>query len=215
MLSKIKTISLQGLDGIIITVEVDTTEGIPYWDIVGLPDTSIRESRERIKSSIKNSGIEFLNRRYIINLSPADIRKEGAILDLPIAIGVLASIGKLNDCEYEDTVFVGELALDGTIRSVNGVLPICIEAKRLGIKNVIVPKQNENEAAVVDGLDIYGVSNLIQVINFLNRKIYLKSTKINIEKFFQNKDKELLDFSEVVGQESVKRALEVAAARKS
>lgn len=215
MLSNIKTISLQGLDGIIITVEVDTTEGMPYWDIVGLPDTSIRESRERIKSAIKNSGIEFLNRRYIINLSPADIKKEGAILDLPIAVGVLASLGILDEGEFEDTIFIGELALDGFIRSVNGVLPICIEAKKLGIKNVVVPLQNANEAAVVEGLKIYGVSNLIQVINFLNKKITLQPTKINIEKFFQNSNKELLDFSEVVGQESVKRALEVAAARKS
>lgn len=212
MLSNIKTMSLQGLEGIIITVEVDITEGMPGWEIVGLADTSIKESKERIKSAIKNSGIEFLSRKYIVNLSPADIRKEGALLDLPIAVGVLASMGILKEGEFEDTIFIGELALDGSVREVNGVLPMCIEALNLGIKRVVVPIKNAKEAAIVENLEVYGVENLIQVINFLNKKVNLSKTIVDIDKFFQIKETDLLDFSEVTGQESVKRALEIAAA---
>ena len=212
MLSNIKTMTLQGLDGILITVEIDTTEGLPCWEIVGLPDASIKESRERIKSAIKNSGYDFYTRKYIVNLSPADIRKEGAMLDLPIAVGILSAIGVLTEGEYSDTIFIGELALDGTIRKVNGVLPICIEALKYGIKRVLVPVENANEAAVVSGLDVYGVTHLTQVINFLNKKIVLEKTSIDIKKYFKNNEKDLLDFSEVAGQQAVKRALEVAAA---
>lgn len=212
MLSNIKTMTLQGLDGNIITVEVDISEGMPGWEIVGLPDTSIRESKERVKAAIKNSGINFLSRKYIVNLSPADIRKEGALLDLPIAVGVLASLGVLNEGEFEDTIFIGELALDGSVREVHGVLPICIEALRLGIKRVIVPKKNANEAAIVENLEVYGVENLIQLINFLNKKVNIAKTIVDIEQFFKKKETDLLDFSEVTGQDSVKRALEIAAA---
>ena len=212
MLSNIQTMALQGLDGIIINVEVDITEGMPGWEIVGLPDTSIRESRERIKSAIKNSGIEFLNRKYVVNLSPADIKKEGAILDLPIAVGVLASTGFIFENEFKDTIFIGELALDGTIRSVNGVLPICVEALKHGIKRVLVPFDNANEAALVENLDVYGVTNIIQVVNFLNKITNLPKAKVDISKYFQQSNNNVLDFMEVAGQESVKRALEVAAA---
>lgn len=215
MLSNIKTIALQGLDGIIINVEVDISEGLPGWEIVGLPDTSIRESRERIKSAVKNSGIDFLNRKYIVNLSPADIRKEGSILDLPIAVGVLASIGVLYENSFDDTIFIGELALDGSIRKVNGVLPICVEALKHNFKKIVVPTENAKEAAVVENLEVYGISNLIQLVNFLNKKINLPRITVNIEQFFENENKLGLDFSEVAGQEAVKRALEVAAARLS
>lgn len=212
MLSNIKTMSLQGLDGIIITVEVDVSDGMPGWEIVGLPDTSIKEAKERVRAAIKNSGIDFLSRKYIVNLSPADIRKEGALLDLPIAVGVLSSLGILNEGEFEDTIFIGELALDGSVREVHGILPICIEALRLGIKKVIVPKLNANEAAIVENLEVYGVDNLTQVINFLNKKVNISKTVVDIEQFFKKKETDLLDFSEVTGQESVKRALEIAAA---
>lgn len=212
MLSNTKTIVLQGLEGIIITIEVDISGGLPGWEIVGLPDVSIKESKERIRSAIKNSGIEFLSRKYIVNLSPAGIRKEGSSLDLPISVGVLSAMGVLYEGEFKDTIFIGELALDGSIREVTGVLPICIEARRLGIKRVLVPLKNAKEAAIVDGIDVYGVSDLIQVVNFLNKKINLNPIKINIEEFFSKKENESLDFSEVCGQESIKRALEIAAA---
>lgn len=212
MLSNIKTMALQGLEGIIITVEVDITEGMPGWEIVGLADTSIKESKERIRSAIKNSGFEFLSRKYIVNLSPASIRKEGSLLDLPIAVGVLSSMGILEEGEFENTIFIGELALDGSVIEVNGILPICIEAFNRGIKRVIVPEKNAKEAAIVEGVDVYGISNLVQLVNFLNKKINLTKTTIDIEQYFKNKENELLDFSEVTGQESVKRALEIAAA---
>ncbi len=215
MLSNIKTMCLQGLDGIIITVEVDISEGMPSWEIVGLPDTGIRESRERIKSAIKNSGINFLNRKYIVNLSPADIRKEGALLDLPIAVGILSANGILEEGEFEDTIFIGELALDGSVRKINGALPICIEALKHKIKRIIVPIENAKEAAVVENIDVYGVSNLTQVVNLLNKKINMPKTTVDINNFFKKQKKDYLDFSEVAGQEGVKRALEVAAARKS
>ncbi len=215
MLSNIKTIALQGLDGIIITVEVDITEGMPGWEIVGLPDASIKESKERIKSAIKNSGIDFLNRKYIVNLSPADIRKEGSMLDLPIAVGALASMGVLNEEAFDDTIFVGELALDGSVRPVNGVLPICIEALKHKFKRVVVPMENAKEAAVVENLEIYGIDNLVQLVNFLNKKINLSPVSVDIQDFFSKEKQNSLDFSEVAGQESVKRALEVAAARRT
>lgn len=212
MLSNIKTIVLQGLEGFVITVEVDVGDGLPGWEIVGLPDTSIKESKERVRTAIKNSGIEVYSRKYIVNLAPADIRKEGTLLDLPIAIGILGSIGELNESEFDDTIFVGELALDGGIRSVNGILPICIEAKRLGFKRIIIPIENVNEAAVVEGIEVYGVDNLFQVKSFLNNEIILKPYVLNKPIIEIENELEKEDFSEVQGQECVKRALEIAAA---
>lgn len=212
MISKVKTITLQGLEGILINVEVDVSGGLPSWDIVGLPDASIRESKERVRSAIKNSDIEIASRKYIINLSPADIKKEGSLLDLPIAVGVLSALNEINQNQFDDTIFVGELALDGKVRAVEGVLPICVEALKLGINNIVVPRENAEEAAIVEGLNVIGVSNLSQVVNFLNHKIKIPQTKIDINKFFEDNSNEIIDFSEVNGQESVKRALEIAAA---
>lgn len=142
LLSFVKSMCLQGLEGILIDVQVDISSGMPCWEIVGLPDTNIRESKERIRTAIKNCGIELLSRRYVINLSPANVRKTGAILDLAIAVGILTSMKIIKKINLEDTIFIGELSLDGKINKVNGVLPICIEAKKKGIKRVILPKEN-------------------------------------------------------------------------
>lgn len=142
LLSFVKSMCLQGLEGILIDVQVDISSGMPCWEIVGLPDTNIRESKERIRTAIKNCGIELLSRRYVINLSPANVRKTGAILDLAIAVGILISMKIIKKINLEDTIFIGELSLDGKINKVNGVLPICIEAKKKGIKRVILPKEN-------------------------------------------------------------------------
>lgn len=142
MLSFVKSMCLQGLEGILINVEIDISSGMPCWEIVGLPDTNIKESKERVRTAIKNCGIELLSRRYIINLSPANVRKTGAILDLAIAVGILISMKIINNINLEDTVFIGELSLDGKLNKINGVLPICIEAKNKGIKRVILPKEN-------------------------------------------------------------------------
>ena len=134
MLSNVKSMSLQGLEGYVVNVQVDVSAGIPYWEIVGLPDISVRESKERVRSAIKNSGYELQSRRIVVNLAPANTKKEGSFFDLPIAIGVLICMGEIQNVDLENTVFIGELSLDGKINSVNGVLPMCIEAKKLGIK---------------------------------------------------------------------------------
>ena len=128
MLSVVKSMSLQGLDGVLIEVEVDISSGMPCYDVVGLPDTNIRESKERVRTAIKNCEIELPSRKYIINLSPANIRKDGAILDLAIAVGILKSMGIINEINLQDVIFIGELSLDGKINKINGILPICVEA---------------------------------------------------------------------------------------
>ncbi len=128
MLSVVKSMSLQGLDGVLIDVEVDISSGMPCYDVVGLPDTNIRESKERVRTAIKNCEIELPSRKYIINLSPANIRKDGAILDLAIAVGILKSMGIINEINLQDVIFIGELSLDGKINKINGILPICVEA---------------------------------------------------------------------------------------
>lgn len=212
MLSIVKSMSLQGLDGVLIDVEVDISSGMPCWDVVGLPDTNIRESKERVRTAIKNCGIELLSRKYIINLSPANIRKDGAILDLAIAVGILKSMNIINEIDLDRVIFIGELSLDGKINKTNGILPICVEAYKKGIKKIILPKENTKEAAIVKGLDVIGVEDLIQVIEYLNNKIKIEPEEININNILKKDSKNILDFSEVKGQELTKRALEIAAA---
>lgn len=212
MISNIKTISLNGIDGNLVEVQTDIAGGLPNIEIVGLPDTSVRESKERIRTAIKNSEIEFPSRKIVINLAPASTKKEGTSYDLPIAVGILQALGEITTNNLENTIFIGELSLDGKINRINGVLPMCIEAINLGIKRVILPKANEREAAVIKGLEIIGVKDLKEVVDYLNKKIIIKSTQIDILKEFNKKDKQDLDFSEVKGQENVKRALEIAAA---
>lgn len=212
MISNIKTISLSGIEGTLVEVQTDITGGLPTFEIVGLPDTSVRESKERIKSAIKNSNIEFPSRRIIINLAPASTKKEGTSYDLPIAIGILLAQNEIINNKLENTIFIGELSLDGKINRINGVLPMCIEAINLGIRKVILPKANEREAAVIKNLEIIGVSNLKEVIEYLNGNKTIEKARVDILKIFNNKNKEQSDFSEVKGQENVKRALEIAAA---
>ena len=204
--------SLIGLEGYLVNIEIDVSAGIPCWDIVGLPDASVKEAKERVRTAIKNSGYDMQSRKIVVNLSPADIKKEGSFFDLPIAIGILACSGNINKKSIEDTIFIGELSLDGKINKVNGVLPMCIEAKKLGIKRVILPIENTKEAAVVKEIEVIGAKSLIEVVNFLNYKIHIESTKFDLKKLFHNREAEILDFSEVKGQENIKRALEIAAA---
>ena len=212
MISIVKTMVLHGLIGTIVNVEVDVSGGMPAWTIVGLPDTGIKESKDRIKTAIKNCGIELLSRKYIINLSPANIRKEGAGLELAIAVAILQSIGKITDFNSEEVLLIGELSLDGKINKINGMLPICLEALKYGIKKIIVPFENALEASIVEGIEVIGVKNLSEVIDYLNSKIQINPIKSNISEMFKNSIKSNLDFSEVKGQESIKRALEIAAA---
>ena len=216
MLSVVKSIALQGLDGVLVRIEVDISSGLPSWDIVGLPDVSIKESKERVRTSIKNCGINLLSRKYVINLSPANIKKQGSIFDLAIAVGILHASEEIDgNTEIDDTIFIGELSLDGRVEAVNGVLPMCIEALKFGIKRVIVPKQNTVEASCVEGLKVIGVSSLQETIDYLNGKIELGEEVFDNEKVFNNSENYSIDFNEVKGQAGTKRALEIAVARKS
>lgn len=194
-------------------MQVDVSAGMPNWEVVGLPDASVKESKERVRTAIKNSGFDFQSRKIVINLAPADTRKEGSFFDLPIAIGILLDFEDIKLQNLEDTVFIGELSLNGRINKVNGILPMCIEAKKLGIKRVILPEENAKEASIVAGLSVIGASYLVDVVEYLNGDIDLQPTKNDIGGLFNKKQKYSLNFSEVKGQENIKRALEVAAAR--
>lgn len=212
MLSKIKTISLHGLEGYLIEVQVDVSAGMPSWEVVGLPDISVKEAKERVRTAIKNSGFEFQSRKIVVNMAPADVRKEGTFFDLPIAIGILLDFGEIAKIKEENIAFVGELSLDGKVNKVNGILPICVEARKLGIQKIIVPKENAKEGAIVKDIEVIGVETLSQVVDYLNDEIQLIPEEVNLDNVFKNKASNVLDFSEVKGQENIKRALEVAAA---
>ncbi len=216
MLSVIKSIALQGLNGILVNIEVDISSGLPSWDIIGLPDVSVKESKERVRTAIKNLGINLLSRKYVINLSPANVKKIGSVFDLAMAIGILQASSEINeDLKLDDTIFIGELSLDGEVEGVNGVLPMCIEALKFGIKRVIVPKKNLVEASCVEGLKVIGVSSLKETMDYLNGKIEITQEKFDSKKIFGVNEKYNIDFSEVKGQKATKRALEIAVARKS
>ena len=149
MLSITKTMTLHGLQGFLIDVQVDVSSGMPTWDIVGLPDTSVKEAKERVRTAIKNSGYELFSRKIVVNLAPANIKKEGSIFDLPIAIGILMSLDIIYGKGKEDTLLIGELSLNGDLNPIAGALPICIEAKKLGIRRVILTQSNAKEASVI------------------------------------------------------------------
>ena len=218
MVSKVITSTVIGLDAYKIEVEVDILNSLPAMSIVGLPDTAVSEARERVKSAIKNSGYLFPNKKIVVNLAPADIKKEGTNYDLPIAIGILAQDGVL-DCEkFKDYVFVGELSLDGSLRPINGILPIVSGLKNLGISKIVVPKENSMEAALIPEIEIYPAENLNEVVNhFLDdEKIAqkIKQFTINIDEYFK-KETEIdfpYDFKDVKGQQKAKLAMEIAAA---
>lgn len=203
--------AIQGIDARVIHVEVDVCEGLPMFSLVGLLSSETREAKDRVRISLRNSGFKIPIKHVTVNLSPADIRKEGTAFDLSIAMALLAAFGYIpTDC-LESVVFVGELSLDGSIKGVTGVLPIACMAKEKGFETCIVPKANEREAAVVKGVKVIGVSNLQEVVEYFvgNRQNILYCTENFVEKHIQQ---EVLDFEEVSGQESAKRALEIAVA---
>lgn len=173
---------------------------------------SVKEAKERVKTAIKNSNVEFQSKKIIVNLAPADTKKEGSSYDLPIAIGILCSMEIIESTELDKIAFIGELSLDGKISKVNGILPMCIEAKRLGIEKIVVPEENAKEAGIVAGIKILPAENLLQVINYLNKLQDIEPINVNVNELFNTNEKYNFDFSEVKGQENIKRAMEVAAA---
>ncbi len=213
MLVKVYGASVQGLTAIPVTIEVNASRGIKFF-LVGLPDNAVKESHERVVAAIENSGYRFPTKQIVVNMAPADIRKEGAGYDLPLAIGILATDGKVKTDRLSTTMLVGELSLDGSLQPIKGALPIAIKARELGYENLIVPIQNVREAAVVNKLKVYGATHISEVIAFLNGELTtLSSTELDTRaEFFAQQTEFDFDFADVKGQEQVKRALEVAAA---
>lgn len=212
MLVKAYAAALQGISATIITIEVNCTKGIQFF-LVGLPDVAVRESHERIISAMQVSGHKFPRSRIVINMAPADIRKEGSSYDLPLAIAILAAAEQVDHSRLSRFMMMGELSLDGTLQPIKGALPIAIKAREAGFEGLILPKQNAYEAAVVNNLKIYGASCLKEVIEFIDGKRELEPTVVDTRKVFYERQQSYdFDFSEVKGQENVKRAFEVAAA---
>ncbi|MFC1755043.1 YifB family Mg chelatase-like AAA ATPase, partial [Thermoproteota archaeon] len=211
MLSKLNSFGILGIEAFPVEIEVDISPGLPAINVVGLPDASIKESKERIKSAIKNSGFRSPPDRITVNLAPADIKKEGSLFDLAIALGILASSQQIDQNLLRDHIFLGELSLEGRLRPIKGALPIAIKSSRAKTKKIITPMANACEAALIKEVDIFGVESLNETIQFLMEH-HIKPTKIDIDKAFQTKPAYDIDFSEVKGQFMSKRALEVAVA---
>lgn len=212
MIFKVKSCALYGINGYLVDVEIDLSNGLPGFDVVGLPDTAVKESRERVRAAIKNSEYQFPQKRITVNLAPADIKKEGSIFDLAIAAGILQSTADIS-CEYmEGIAFLGELSLDGTVKGIKGILPMCIELKSCGIKKIIVSAENADEAALIKDIEVYGVSSIKEMVNFLNGGTEIGRHHVDIDKYFSGDDFYDFDFLDVKGQDTAKRALEIAAA---
>lgn len=211
MLAKINSCGLFGMDAFMVEVEADINlkSELPSFNVVGLPDVAIKESRDRVRAAIKNCKIGFPPSKVVINLAPADIKKEGSVYDLPIMIAILCALGKLN-CDVDDCAFIGELSLDGGVRKTNGMLPMALCAKAHGIKNIFVPKENSGECSIVEGVNIYPVAHVLELITHLSGGVAIE--KQQAYDFYRNRVEYPFDFSEVKGQKLAKKALEIAAA---
>ncbi len=211
MLSKIFSGTVIGVDGLIVDVEVDLARGLPVFAMVGLPEGSVRESKDRVKAAIKNCGYDFPGHRITVNLAPADIKKGGAGFDLPIALGLLVASETLKTNKLLDYCAIGELSLDGSLRPVKGILPITLAAREKGLKGILLPSANKLEAAIVSGMEVIAVDTLPQLVEFLSGTIDLDPVKLDFAAIFNRPCLEGVDYSEVKGHEDIKRALEIAA----
>ena len=211
MIAKVLSGGLLGIDAYQIEVEVDIALGLPVFSTVGLPDGAVKESKDRVKSAIKNTGYDFPSQKITVNLAPADIKKEGAAFDLPIALGILTASDIILGNKANDYLIVGELSLDGRIKSIHGGLSLAVATRDSKLKGIIVPKDNAPETAVVKGIDVLAVEHLSQVVDFLNGSHEITPTEVDIESIFNKQSTYSVDFSEVKGQEHAKRAIEVAA----
>jgi len=212
MLVKVYGSAVIGVEARTITVEVNIDKGIAYH-LVGLPDSAIKESSFRISGALKNSGFKFPGKKITINMAPADLRKEGSAYDLPLALGIMAASGQLDPVKLDQFVIMGELSLDGSLNPIKGALPIAIQAKEDGFQGFILPEKNGNEAAVVKGLKVYALKNILEVVQFLKEENQVIPLKVDLQKEFHDKaTHEDLDFADVKGQETIKRCMEIAAA---
>lgn len=212
MLVKTYGSAVHGINSTTITIEVDVSKGINFF-MVGLPDSAVKESHHRIETALKQIGYKIPGKRIVVNMAPADIRKEGSAYDLPIALGILAASEQIDAPALNEYIIMGELSLDGSVQPIKGALPIAIQARKEGFKGFILPADNAREAAVVNNLDVYGIENIKQVIDFFNGDLQLEKIEINTrDEFFSRLNEYDFDFSDVKGQENIKRAFEVAAA---
>ncbi|ETW92353.1 MAG: hypothetical protein ETSY2_53670, partial [Candidatus Entotheonella gemina] len=212
MLAKITSSTLLGVDACPIEVEVDLSNGLPTFTTVGLPDAAIRESRDRVKAAMANSGFSFPLKRITVNLAPAHLRKEGTAFDLPIALGILQAAGHINADTLQHYAVVGELSLDGRVKAVTGALPMAVAARHQGLSGLLIPAANAAEAAVIEEVPVYGVETLAQAIGFFNSTHTIDPTGFDVQRLLERQAAYTEDFADVRGQHHVKRALEVAAA---
>lgn len=212
MIAKIFSGAVLGIDAYIVEVEVDTAfGGLPYFATVGLPDSAVKESKDRVRAAMKNSGYEFPAKHITVNLAPADVKKEGTTFDLPVSLGILSAEGIVKKDRLSDYMILGELSLDGRVKPVKGVLPMAVAARRHNLKGVILAKENAEEAALVEGLEVLGIESLSGLVEFLNGNSELAPCRIDVQSFFKADSEAYIDLNEVKGQEHVKRAMEIAA----
>jgi len=199
---------LVGIEGIKVTVEIDVSNGLPSFNIVGLPDVAIKESKERVRSSLINKGFGFPPKRITINLSPSNLKKQGTFYDLPIAVGILSYLDVINKENVKNYAFLGELSLDGVIKPINGVLPMALALKEIGIKNIVVPIENAQEISFLEDINVYSPKDIVELVNFINQDIAISPIKHKQE----TKEEDYLDMIDIIGQSMAKKACAIAAA---